>query len=66
MTVDECIQKYEELMGKIFSGWPKTRLVAKGEYYSASDLESAIRNLIREKLGDENALLLDEENPCKM
>lgn len=66
MSVDECIKKYEDLIGIIFAGWPKTRLVFKGEFYSAEGLEDQIKSLIKEKLRDENALLMDDRNPCKV
>lgn len=69
MTIDECIQKYNEFMRDVFKqGFfgKNARLATQGEFYDASELESVVKKLIREKLGRDDVKLLDENGPCKM
>jgi hypothetical protein len=70
MSIDECIAEYKDVMGKVFpaGAWKKTRFLAKGEFYSEKPLEDAIQALVKRKLKDSTAMLLesDEIIPCKM
>jgi hypothetical protein len=69
MAVDECIQKYNEVMGKVFAqGFfgKKGRFAMEGEFYDATVLETVIKDLIRERIGRDDVALLDENRRCKM
>lgn len=77
MTVQECLDAYDSLMKDVFgSGWLHKHIgkpldyLTKGQLYSAKQLEKVIKDLLRKKLpaGQDvnNALLLDDDNPCKM
>lgn len=70
MTIDECIDKYKTFMTKVFTiGWFRkaTSMVPIGAKYDATILESCIREVVKEKFGDENAMLLDDrEGACKV
>ncbi|CAO2648169.1 Nn.00g090910.m01.CDS01 [Neocucurbitaria sp. VM-36] len=73
MTIDECIEKYQQFMTTVFkSSWKgKTGdLLANGTYYDASLLEKVVKDIIREKLGNEDVKMLDEsekaKNACKV
>jgi hypothetical protein len=71
MSIDECLAKYKRFMNTVFPPniWKKTNLLAKGAMYDASALEGVIESLVKEKLGSENALLMDEQSEkdsCKM
>ena len=72
MTIDECIQQYTSVMGKVFpeGTWKKTRFVTKGEFYDEKPLEDAIKEIVQRKLGNSEAKLIDpdtvNENTCKM
>ncbi|KAK6347586.1 hypothetical protein TWF718_005424 [Orbilia javanica] len=72
MTIEECIAAYMNVMGKVF---PKSsevekkfRLVKDGAYYDEKVLEEAIKDVVRQKLGDPEAQLLDKDpnNNCKI
>lgn len=68
MTVDECIEAYNRSMKKIFnvsSLRKNTRLVWKGSRFSADNIEAVIKELIKERLGDSEAPLLNEHSQCK-
>ncbi|KAB8225134.1 acyl transferase/acyl hydrolase/lysophospholipase [Aspergillus novoparasiticus] len=68
MTVDECIEAYNRFMKRIFdvAGWKKnSRLVWKGSRFSADNIEAVIKELIKERLGDSEAPLLNEHSQCK-
>jgi hypothetical protein len=68
MSIVECITTYQELMPKVFGTGTVSkhiRFAAKGEFYDAKELENEIKRLIKEKLKDENVLLLDDSDPCK-
>ncbi|KAI1412648.1 FabD/lysophospholipase-like protein [Hypoxylon sp. FL1857] len=60
MTVDECIKTYEEIMGEIFCGNKYLEYLKRGEFYSAENLEKVIKRLIKERIKDQEALLIDE------
>ena len=64
MSVDECIGKYKEFMGMVFKhGLLKPIGVLVGsELYSASTLETIIKELIKERLGRDDANLFDEDD----
>ncbi|QMW26536.1 acyl transferase/acyl hydrolase/lysophospholipase [Aspergillus flavus] len=68
MTVDECIEAYNRFMKKVFnvsSLRKNTRLVWKGSRFSADNIEVVIKELIKERLGDSEAPLLNEHSQCK-
>lgn len=79
MDVEDCIKKYQELMGIVFkkregtlgsiTDWftKKASLLWSGQVYDDKPLETEIKKLVRSQLGDENAKLLEGEgNPgCK-
>ncbi|OJJ45838.1 hypothetical protein ASPZODRAFT_167556 [Penicilliopsis zonata CBS 506.65] len=77
MTVQECLDEYDALMKEVFgSGWFHKHIgktasyIQKSEFYSAEKLEKVIKALLRKRLpageDPENALLLDNDNPCKI
>ena len=66
MTISECIRKYESLMDEVFCGSTKLSFLRRGEFYDAGNLEKAIKNLIKEKLGDQEAPLIEEKDSCKV
>ncbi|KAF9762686.1 hypothetical protein IL306_003352 [Fusarium sp. DS 682] len=81
MTIDKCIETYEDLMGKIFPksfSWYKpldygtyASIVVNGEKWESLALEEIIKDLIRKQLGKdpETVLLQDPDNPdpsCKV
>jgi hypothetical protein len=68
MPIDECISTYQKLIPKIFDigGLRKNgNFIFKGEFYDAKELEKELKKLVKEKLKNENALLLDDSDPCK-
>jgi hypothetical protein len=77
MSVQECLDTYDSVMKDVFgSGWLHKHIgkpldyLTKGEFYSAGQLEKVIKELLSKKLpveqNGDSALLLDENNPCKM
>ncbi|KAI0842885.1 acyl transferase/acyl hydrolase/lysophospholipase [Hypoxylon sp. FL0890] len=66
MTVDECIQTYQELMGDIFCGSKYLGYLWRGDFYSAENIEKAIKKLIKQRIDDEEAPLIDEDSKCKI
>lgn len=72
MTVQECIDEYNNVMAKVFiPKWGVTKLglaIVKGEAYDHTILEKIIKDLVRRRLGNEEAQLLDmsAENTCKV
>ncbi|THY67593.1 hypothetical protein D6C94_10581 [Aureobasidium pullulans] len=69
MSVDECIEKYKDFMKKVFAvSWRnKVRTLTDGAKYDETVLESCIKEVVKEKLGDEDAKLLDDrEEACKI
>lgn len=69
MTIDDCINQYREFMGTIFDKSKLSKMWnfgRKGEFYDATILEQVIKKLVRERLGDENAPLLEENPECKV
>jgi hypothetical protein len=69
MSVDECIERYKDLMEKVFAtSWRnKVRTLTNGAKYNETILESCIKQVVKEKLGDENAKFLDDrEGACKV
>jgi patatin-like phospholipase/acyl hydrolase len=61
MTVPECIAKYAQLAADVFSheNWI-------GSKFDANRLATAIKGAVKEKLKDENAIMLDDKNACKV
>ena len=72
MSVQNCIDEYNRVMGKVFvprsDVMKKVDAVTGGQSYDSDVLEEVIRDLVGRKLGDKDALLLDEssENKCKV
>lgn len=71
MTVDECIERYKTFMTRVFVvSWTAKAanvILPVVDKYDARVLEACIKEVVREKLGDENALLLDDrEDACKV
>lgn len=66
MTVDDCINKYEEFMDKVFAGNKWLHYARDTKFYDARELEKVVQNLVREKLGDENAPLFQGNDKCKV
>lgn len=79
MDVNDCIKKYQELMGIVFkkregivgSAWDwvskKAGFIWSGQIYDDDPLETQIRKLVKDKLGDENADLYEGDGnaACK-
>jgi predicted acylesterase/phospholipase RssA len=69
MTVQECIKTFYSIAEKAFSvsllskAWG---LVTEGARYDEKILEKAIKAVIKEKLGDENAPMRSAGNECKV
>jgi hypothetical protein len=57
MSIEDCIEKYQELGLKVFDD-------PKGPFgkskYDYKKLETVIKRVVKDKLGDEDALLFDE------
>ncbi|KAF3910728.1 hypothetical protein ABW21_db0208933 [Orbilia brochopaga] len=72
MSIDECIKKYLDVMDKVFpdksSLSKNVSLGYSGETYDEKPLQDAIKMIVKERLGDSEAKLLDTEgkNPCKI
>ncbi|THZ12493.1 hypothetical protein D6C89_10792 [Aureobasidium pullulans] len=69
MSVDECIEKYKDFMKKVFAvSWRnKVRTLTDGAKYDETVLGSCIKEVVKEKLGDEDAKLLDDrEEACEV
>lgn len=70
MTVDQCIEAYERLASKIFSEDILTKIndwARFGARYSDTVLENAIKEIVKQYAGDEDAPMRDpSENPCKV
>jgi len=71
MSIDECLTKYKDFMNTVFppGTWKKFNLVRKGTKYDATTLERVIKSLVKEKLGSEDAQLMDEQSEkdtCKV
>jgi hypothetical protein len=69
MSVDECIEKHKDFMKKVFAvSWRnKVRTLTDGAKYDETVLESCIKEVVKEKLGNEDAKLLDDrEEACKV
>lgn len=60
MSVDACIDVYNDLASKAFSGKGE-----KGAKYDFRNLEAAVQEVVARQLLDKNAQLRDENNPCK-
>ena len=74
MSIDECLTKYKKFMNTVFppdtwTQWKERNLLLKGVIYDATTLEGVIKSLVKEQLGSEDALLMDEQSEkdsCKM
>jgi len=55
MPTSECIDAYREINEKMF-GWPQSH--AHQEKFSPEALERAVKDIVKRKLGDENAPLM--------
>ena len=71
MTIPECIAVYTKLASQIFSANSVQKawnFANTGAYYTKDNFEKALRTLIKQKTGDENAAMLDSDtsNRCKV
>ena len=71
MSLSECIKAYKALSKSAFTERNLlNRTIAKvtiGPKFKTAALEDAIKNTVRDKLGDaEKALLWTEYSPCKV
>ncbi|KAE8149604.1 acyl transferase/acyl hydrolase/lysophospholipase [Aspergillus avenaceus] len=66
MSVDECIKAYNKLMDSVFHGSTIGRYATTGYFYNSNDIEDAIKGIIKDKLQNTDALLLDEHSRCKV
>lgn len=80
MDIDECIKHYEQDMIKIFGDKEREAWLSKfareakgvistaveGRSYDAGPLEKTVQKLVSEKLGNKDAMLLDDSNKCKV
>ncbi|KAF5379699.1 hypothetical protein D9615_005735 [Tricholomella constricta] len=71
MTIPECIEAYINMASKIFSATPEEKSAnfkKTGVYYKKDNLEKVLKDIIRQKTGDENAPMLDPDtnNRCKV
>lgn len=71
MTISECIEAYESLASDIFSADLAQRtwnFSTTGAYYKADNFEVALKKIIKEKTGDEDASMLESDltNKCKV
>ena len=68
MTVDECVTAYTTLSDRVFEK-KSHRVNIKGKLqgrFDAAELERAIKQILRGRGLDENALLKDVDAPCKV
>lgn len=56
MSVTQCIDAYIELSGRVF-GQPNG--LSHREKFNPTALESAIQDIVEQRLGDKNAKLMD-------
>jgi hypothetical protein len=71
MTIDDCIKAYLSLSGKIFADHNNFvarafRFLTEGVQYDAHVLEAAIKSVVKEHLGSEDATFYDEKSSCKV
>jgi patatin-like phospholipase/acyl hydrolase len=70
MDVETCMNKYKKFNHDIFDTSKLSKIWnfgRKGDQYDPKTLESAIKEVVREQLGNENALLREEGDPqCKV
>ena len=65
MSVAEAIERYRTLTERVFSS---TKLISGDGKFKASKLEEVIKEIVKEKLGHPDALMLDsrpEGEVCK-
>ena len=65
MTIQECQDKYQALMGQVFPHHSTIGKMwnweAKGAQYDAGTLEKLIKQVTKERLGSEEAALVPED-----
>ena len=70
MTIPECIEVYKKLASQIFSANSVEKglnFAKTGAYYTKDNFEKGLKNVIKQKTGDENATMLDpDSNNCKV
>jgi len=74
LTVDECIEQYLVTAAKAFERRrSKVDLISRAKdkwkvegAYSTDGLENAMKTLVREKLGDEDAVFVSPSMSCKV
>ncbi|KAL4247804.1 hypothetical protein ABKN59_007113 [Abortiporus biennis] len=66
MTVQECIDAFNEMAETIFTNpFKDTDFLLTGAKYKASVLERAIKDVVASQLDSEDAIMLDQDNKCK-
>lgn len=71
MDVDECIEAYLELSGRVFQPswwrWPLDWRLRLRPRFDSEALEKSIKDVVYACTGDEDSLLMVEDDPeCKM
>jgi len=70
MTIPECVAAYTSLASQIFSADPVQKafnFTNSGAYYTKENFEKGLRQIIKQKTGDENAPMLDPDTKnCKV
>lgn len=63
MTVEDAIEAYQQLAGKVFSDVKRTTSDGK---FKATELEKAFKGIVKSRTGDEGTRLLDDSMTCKV
>jgi len=73
MDVASCINKYMTISREVFNPRLRTRLLGRvlpslagSAAFDHQALEKAIKDIVRDALGDENAAFLEEDPQCKV
>jgi len=67
MTVDECIVAYTSLSDRVFEKKShRVNIKGKLQGWDVAELERAIKQILRDRGLNENALLKDVEAPCRV
>ncbi|KAF8158515.1 acyl transferase/acyl hydrolase/lysophospholipase [Crassisporium funariophilum] len=69
MTVDQCIEAYEKLASKIFNAGIMSKIEngsVTGARYSATVLEQAIKDIVKQYTGNADEPMRDPQDECKV
>jgi hypothetical protein len=69
MDVEQCISAYRSLSEQAFKRQRRIPFSTTGgikERFSSKELEAAVKRVLKEQGHDENALLKDTNNSCKV